>query len=56
MFMCQRAMCNRPKRVFDSDSSLTREEQLAHPEWVGLKRKLKEDIEFQQAEGVECYI
>jgi len=33
------------KVKFDSESSLSKEEQLAHPEWVGLSRKVKQMFE-----------
>lgn len=42
--------------MIDKNSSLSKQEQLQHPEWIGKYRELKQMIQETQEEGVVCFI
>lgn len=40
----------------DKNSSLSRKEQLLHPEWVGKHREMVQMIQETQEQGIEVFI
>ena len=42
--------------MVDDKSSLSVEEQVKHPEWVGKYRELKQLVQETQEEGIEVFV
>jgi hypothetical protein len=42
--------------MVDHNSSLSVEEQVKHPDWVGLRHKMSQEIEEIREYGVEVFI
>ena len=42
--------------MVDDKSSLTQEEQIQHPEWVGKYRELKQLVQETSEEGIEVFV
>lgn len=42
--------------MVDSNSSLSTEEQVKHPDWVGKYRELKQLVQETGEEGIEVFV